>query len=1116
MALLFRLLVIAWLTLILTTGKSIGQVQHDPTPRLLVNTGGPAGRVTGLKFSADSSRLYAAGTDKSVHVWQITSGVDGHANAHFADSMRWEIARADRGHIYAMAISPTREELAVGGRCMRGQEGDICVFDTAVGRIRRVLPETRSDDPQTQPFGHWSRIHHLSYSPSGNELVSVSADNEMRLWRRAADWKSIVLRRYSDIESPQPLPALFVDQNKIVAAEQAGSGSQIVAYQVARGAAAGRQVIRNLSTTVIKMVSQPHVGLWATSTSDGAVTLNTRGGEYLIQRPGDRIGECLAFVGDTILVVCNRTRQGKGAGIDLYDIAQRRRLRSWNNTGQPYVSSVTVSPDGQWIALNRKGQQSLELFKPDPNRPSIDSESVTVIRPHGRPVRYVSFSQDNGYVVAFDDNRVASPGAGTRFFDLASNRMLQKSDSSGWRTPTSDNDGWRVQTPDASGNTIEFWKHNVRRGSQMIDTGAQGTPQAACLIPDRRGNPVAAAIATAGAPGIFVYSLPGTQGTSQILRYFRDHTNDIVSLSASHDGRYLVSGSLDQTIRVWSLAELKSESRLSATSIWGARFVVNAVGRLEAADVHPAGIAFARGIRDGDIIDRFRCTIETATATRMVDATKPSEILAAMSSNKPFHNANVSWHRGGQEFQRNIVAGWESLLTLFVDNHDEWVLFSPSGYFTSSAAEGHRLMSWQFNRGPGVHPRVVSGGDLRRQLERPLLFRNIMKAGSLHGAAKEIKANADALSFDTISRVTGNQPELMIDSPRLDIEHDAHAQVAVRATIQVPAGKSPHDYRIMAYANGLPVPVVVDSGGVVSGTAPADNSLGRLRVLVYDDSGLTASAETSYRVTGVTPRPLRLHYLILGADKYQGMFKPLQFAVADATAVENSLQESNGDFYTIARDTSVALHDSEINRHSVTEAINSLISSLVDADAEDLLIVYMAGHGTVSNGSFCFIPPDVTSLPEIETAGIRWSDFLRLADIPCRKLVLIDACKAGTTVSSPESEDQQLKASIRPLVDAGMIVLSATNDVQNAYEIETFGHGAFTNSLLRGLSGRADGQSDKDSRDGIVALREAVIFVTRDVPQQLLQRNLYQQPTVAPRSLVELLNVKLMTARAAP
>ena len=1086
-------------------------VQVDPTPRFVVNTGGPAGRITAISFSADSSRLYVAGTDKCVHSWQVTEGVNGRPVAHLSQSLHWEVARADLGHIYAMATSPTQEELAIGGRCMRGQTGDIAVFDTGVGRIQKVLPEQRSKNPDQQPFGHWSRIHHLSYSPSGDALLSVSADNEMRLWKKNANWKSTALRNYSNVESNKPLPAVFVKEDTIVSAEESQAGCQLVAYTV-NVEPPQRRLIQATSGTVLKLAASPMGTQWACATSTGSVNLHGPTGVHTLQPAGSRICGNLAFRAEGNLIVCNRTKDGKAVGIDLYDTQLRRRVDSIDDAGRPHVSCVAVSSNGKWLALSRIGEQSIEVWNLSRKSKSFDEDSKTVIQPHGRPIQFVSFAEGKEYIVAFDSNRITKPGPKTRYFNLTNNQITTNSDVKDWRTPVSNSDGWTIRTSDETGRQIEFWKGNSRRGVHQVDVGAQGVVRTACLIPNERGRAIAAAVATAGAPGVFVYSLPATGQPPRLLRYFRDHTHDITSLSASHDGRYLVSGSLDQTVRVWSLANLASHPQFSKSSAWGGRFFVNADRQLQAGDIHPAGIAYARGIRNGDIIDRVKCTLIAANGERAIDTSDPAEMLNAILQNNPYHNTNVSWHRDAQKFQRNIVAGWESLLTLFVDDHNEWVLFAPTGHFASSAAEGHRLMSWQFNRGPNVHPRQVSGGDVRRQLERPLLIRNILKAGSLHGAAEAVGAELSTLSHDSTTRVTKQQPELLIDSPRRDAVHSAGEKISIRARIFAPNDKAPHDFSVLAYANGLPVPVFVDSDGVITGNAPAESSPGRLRVLAYDDFGLVSSIETSYRVEGVVPRRLRLHYLIIGVDQYSGAFKPLQFAVADAKAIEDLLKAGDGPHYKISDATCRALFDNDVSRRSVTNAIDSFVTSLSASDSNDLLLVYVAGHGAIVGDGFHFIPADVTTRGQVTARGIPWSEFLRLAAIPCRKIVLIDACKAGSAIST-EASSGRLKAAIRPLVDADMIVLSATQTNQNAYELKRLGHGVFTSSLLSGLSGRADGASDRDSRDGIVALREAAEFVARDVPRQLLNEDLYQQPTIAPRSLVEVLDVKLMNSK---
>jgi len=67
---------------------------------------------------------------------------------------------------------------------------------------------------------------------------------------------------------------------------------------------------------------------------------------------------------------------------------------------------------------------------------------------------------------------------------------------------------------------------------------------------------------------------PGPVGE---IKKFEGHTEEVKSVSMSYDGRYAVSGSIDQTVRVWDLISGKEEKTLRGHTkqIWGVAFHPN-------------------------------------------------------------------------------------------------------------------------------------------------------------------------------------------------------------------------------------------------------------------------------------------------------------------------------------------------------------------------------------------------------------------------------------------------------------------------------------------------------------------------------------------------------------
>src|SRR5947209_5999188 len=78
---------------------------------LRVEPGGPSSRITSVAFSPDGERLYAVGYDKVVRVWAREQGEFKLSKIAY----RVPVGPGEAGAIYALAVSPDGNWLAVGG-----------------------------------------------------------------------------------------------------------------------------------------------------------------------------------------------------------------------------------------------------------------------------------------------------------------------------------------------------------------------------------------------------------------------------------------------------------------------------------------------------------------------------------------------------------------------------------------------------------------------------------------------------------------------------------------------------------------------------------------------------------------------------------------------------------------------------------------------------------------------------------------------------------------------------------------------------------------------------------------------------------------------------------------
>jgi uncharacterized caspase-like protein len=212
--------------------------------------------------------------------------------------------------------------------------------------------------------------------------------------------------------------------------------------------------------------------------------------------------------------------------------------------------------------------------------------------------------------------------------------------------------------------------------------------------------------------------------------------------------------------------------------------------------------------------------------------------------------------------------------------------------------------------------------------------------------------------------------------------------------------------------------------------------------------------------------------VLVGISQYQTLPQDLwlQYADADATAMSKLLG--------LPADHTILL----TNAKATTEAIRDAFKKIAKVSDNNTVYILVAGHGTVdSQGAYILTydsePESLakTALPMAELQTLVTNDLAKAAHV----VFLADVCRAATIANMKTATVgnavQQLGES------AGeMLGLMAARPAEVSFEGPEFGggHGAFSWSVLEGLSGKADSDGD-----GVVTGGELIEYVSHMVSQ---------------------------------
>jgi hypothetical protein len=232
--------------------------------------------------------------------------------------------------------------------------------------------------------------------------------------------------------------------------------------------------------------------------------------------------------------------------------------------------------------------------------------------------------------------------------------------------------------------------------------------------------------------------------------------------------------------------------------------------------------------------------------------------------------------------------------------------------------------------------------------------------------------------------------------------------------------------------------------------------------------------------TFAAPRIDKRWAVVIGVGQYEAENIPdLDYAPSDARAVRDFLQsDAAGPF-----DEVLYLEDEQATGAAMREA---LFVFLQQADWDDLVVIYYAGHGAPDPGrpDNLYLLPTDTDLDALAATGFPMWDVktaLRRQIAAERVIVIADACHSagtadGATVGGGDSNEiaggfQQLFSPSRRL----MMTAADTNEF-SLEDARWGGHGVFTHFLLDGLRGAGDLDSN-----GIVTFTELFQHVSGEV-----------------------------------
>jgi WD40 repeat protein len=753
----------------------------DDKPSPQIDAGGPSAAVTALAFGADGKTLYAAGLDKVVRVWTLQK----EKGFVLKTAYRVPIGPDNAGAVNAVALSPDGAWVAMAGRApMRGEagfrQGGVIVPAAALSpeqnRDAGVIYVASTANPAGGKVlrGHRGEVRALAFAPARKGqpplLVSAATEREgakhfggLRLWDVAA---GKLLAERTDLPATKARPGLAVWPT--------GPGATQIRVAVAWPGDQPKEPPFTQDDLHVWDPGTNRLPSWKcdpfTQTAvllakDGNVSVLTGGFVWpsggrlrewdfsaaridtvaeFPQRDGFHFRPLSLAVVPTVggapghaAVVLEQARQ-ENFRLALVDLKASRVVAEVPLSGSDKTQLPAIAASGRYLAVAAMRDRAVRVYAmADLLTQKGKAKPEAVLASDGLALQRVAFV-DKGRGLWLSQDVKTRLLSGGLVFDF-DKRQLRSNDRAELAADAPEMGTWCLAIdPDWKGVRVQQGQKAfppVRlRGDGEIVTAAK-------LRPPAPGRPGVLAVAYTETDANRTLIMLCDPADGKPYRLLISHLQNILQLAFSASRPLLASVADDQTVCVWSLADIDSKvGEVPGLAVGDEEDKKG--NKVVVLGVEPGSPAAKAKLAAGDVLEKVGAPGGEAKPLK-----NAASFLLAVAARRPGDEVEVTIAGKGAvklPVDRGVDARKPlfSLFLLRTKKLPEWVGWSPAGPYDCSSAAAEAHLGWHTNTGDAAAPvSFVAARGFRKDYYREGILRYLAEEADLGRALKKWDAD---------------------------------------------------------------------------------------------------------------------------------------------------------------------------------------------------------------------------------------------------------------------------------------------------------------------------------------------------------------------------------------